>query len=867
MSRPTGDELTQRMPKYKNAIKWMWRLFILGILGVMATFVILSFSDLPTVEQLENPKSELATEVFSSDGKVLGRYYVENRVPVEFSDLSPEVVKALIATEDERFFNHSGIDFRALGRAAIKPLLTGGQSAGGGSTITQQLAKLLFTGVRSRNFLSAITQKLKEWIISLRLEQRYTKKEILAMYLNKFDFLYDSDGIKAASETYFGKDQKDLNVEEAAVLVGMLKNPSLYNPKKFPKNAIARRNVVFGQMLKNDLLTQEAVDTLKELPLNMSNFKRSNHAQGLAPYFRMELAKDLKFDILKREECLKPDGSRYDIYRDGLKIYTTIDAKMQGIAEEVMMKHMSSVQEKFWNSWTKQKLDPWTHTTESETEVPVEVRQKSLRKIIESSDRYARLHAKNMTPSLQLLDKEITNVGLKDKEIKLLLEEDKKKGALSAAIRQKKVKQERAGKLRRVLESENWSDVKSSWKKFQNGVDRIFDKKVKMKVFDYNSEKLEKDTLMSPLDSIRYHRMHLQTGILAVEAATGAVKVWVGGINHKYFQFDHIRTQRQVGSTFKPFVYATAINLQGISPCFTVYDTPQTIAPGEGNFHLEEPWTPRNAREEYSGKLLTLYEGLRKSINTVSVYLMKQLGDARHVITTVRQMGITSGVPPAPSIALGSCDLQVFEMAGAYTTFANNGVANKPIYITRIEDKNGKVLYRQLPEERQGLSPNANYVMVDMLQKNLTNARGFHDIKSLVGGKTGTTNDYSDGWFMGITPNLVIGTWVGGEDRWIHFRTLENGQGGRMARPFFANFVRELEKAEDVDYDPAATFFRPPGELGIEIDCSTYTNTPAENDEYQNEDLLNDDFGDDGFGDDGFDEPDSTKSDDVDEDF
>lgn len=864
MSRPSGDELNKRMPKYKTAVRWMWGLFILGILGIIATFVTLSFTDLPTVEQLENPKSELASEIFSADGKVLGRYYVENRIPVDFATLSPAVVKALVATEDERYFNHCGIDFKALGRAAIKPLFTG-SAEGGGSTITQQLSRLLFTGVRSRNVGEAIIQKLKEWIISLRLERRYTKKEILAMYLNKFDFLFDSDGIKAASETYFGKDQADLNVEEAAVLVGMLKNPSLYNPKKFPERALNRRNVVFGQMLKNGLLTAVEVDSLKQLPLNMSNFKRSNHAQGPAPYFRMELAKELKFDILKREDVLaKTGGERADIYRDGLKIYTTIDSKMQTIAEGVMVKHMTKVQDNFWKTWRG--LDPWTHTTESETEVPVEIRENSLRKIIESSDRYTRLREKNMKASLELLRKEVKGVELTDKNIKLLLEEKKNKGALAQAIRRKKISADYGAKLRRVLESENWSDIQSAWKKFNRQVDEVFDKKIKMKVFDYNSKNFETDTLMSPLDSIRYHRMHLQTGILAVAPSTGAVKVWVGGINHKYFQFDHIRTQRQVGSTFKPFVYATAINQQGISPCFTVYDTPQTISPGEGNFHLEEPWTPRNARETYSGELLTLYDGLKKSINTVSVYLMKQLGDARHVITTVRQMGITSGVPPAPSIALGSCDLKVFEMAGAYTTFANNGVASKPIYITRIEDKNGKVIFQQIPEERQGLSPNANYVMVDMLQNNIRGSWLFNGIESPVGGKTGTTNDFSDGWFMGITPNLVVGTWVGGEDRWIHFRDLSLGQGGVMARPFFSEFIKALEADETVDYDKTAQFFRPTGDLGIEINCNLYTKEEADDSEYEDENLLDDD---DGFGDDGFDTaPDSTKeSEDPDEDF
>lgn len=847
MSRPKGDELEKRMPKYRRLVRWMWALFILGIIAVIATFVILSFSDLPTIEELENPKSELATEVYSADGKVLGRYYVENRVPVSFEELSPNIVNALIATEDERYFGHSGIDFYAFARAAIKPILTGGKSAGGGSTITQQLAKLLFTE-KPASGIERIIQKLKEWIISLRLERRYTKEEVMAMYLNKFDFLYDSDGIKAASETYFGKDQNDLTVEEAAVLVGMLKNPSLYNPKRLQENAKGRRNTVLGQMKKNDLLSTTDLDSLKQLPLNMANFKRSNHAQGLATYFRMELAKDLKFDILKREECLKKDGTSYNIYKDGLKIYTTIDSRMQEIAENTMIKHMSWLQDNFWRTWRK--MDPWTHMMdeESKTEIPVEIRQNSLQKIIEKSDRYTVMRDKMMNTSLERLNEEISDINISDKEIKILLAEDKRKGAISRAIREKRIKSDRGAKLRRVLESENWKDIKSDWKKFQKEFDRVLKKKVKMKVFAYN-EKFETDTMMSPLDSIRYHRMFLQTGILGVDPGTGAVKVWIGGINHKYFQFDHVRTQRQVGSTFKPFVYATAINQQGISPCFTVYDQPQTIAPGEGNFHLDEPWTPRNAREQYSGKILTLYEGLQKSINTVSVYLMKQLGDARPVIQTCKQMGVESYVPPAPSIALGSCDLKVMEMTGAYTTFANNGIANKPIYISRIEDKNGKLIYRQLPDERTALNPQANFVMVDMLQRNVRGSSLFNGVKTQYGGKTGTTNDFTDGWFMGITPNLVVGTWVGGEDRWIHFRTLDLGQGGVMARPFFANFIKALETEENIDFETGAKFHRPPGDLGIEINCNLYKSDVeiADDSEIEDDTFEEDQFGDDGF--------------------
>ncbi|MCB0661492.1 MAG: transglycosylase domain-containing protein [Saprospiraceae bacterium] len=841
LKRLSGKELDERMPTYRKIIAGMWALLVAGILGVILTFVLLSFSDLPTIEELENPKSELASEIFGSNGEVLGRYYVENRVPVNYTELNDTLVNALISTEDERYFSHCGIDFRALGRIVFKTVLLGQKSSGGGSTITQQLAKLLFTE-KPGSGVERVVQKLKEWIIALRLERRYTKEEIIAMYLNKFDFLYDSDGIKAAAETYFGKSQKDLKVEEAAVLIGMLKNPSLYNPKSRPESAKTRRNVVFQQMIRNDHLNKASYAFLSEKPIDMTNFKRSNHATGLAPYFRMVLAEYLKNDILQREECRKKDGSMYNIYRDGLKIYTTIDPKMQAIAEKVMVGHMKEVQKAFWQTWKWD--DPWKYKTDSDTEVPLELREAGLKRLIRSTDRYNQKRDEIMSEILQKVEDQIDGLKVTDWEMELMLEEEKRRGAFSRELARDYISPENAAKLRDCMKSPLWEKLKKDWETFQKEADAVMNKKVPMTVFAYN-EKMEKDTTMSPLDSIKYHRMFLQTGIMAVDPVGGFVKVWIGGVNHKYFQYDHVKSKRQVGSTFKPFVYATAINLQGISPCFTVYDQPQTIAPGDGNFGLLEPWTPSNSDGEYSGTLMTLYQGLKKSVNTVSVYLMKQLGDAHHVIQTCRQMGIDADIPAQPSICLGACDLPVIEMTGAYTTFANNGIANQPIFLTRIEDKNGKTIFTQLPEEHQALSPNANYVMVDMLKYATQGAYGFGNLKSECGGKTGTTNDYVDGWFMGITPDLVVGTWVGGEDRWIRFRSIQMGQGARMARPFFSSFIKALEESEDVDYDPEAKFYVPPGDIGIEMDCNVYKNPEDETDEPANNQL---DFSEDQFG-------------------
>jgi len=837
-------------PKYRNILKWFWYFTHGGLLIALLTFVLLSFSDLPSLKQLENPKSELATLIHSADGEVLGRYYTENRVPVRFDSLSPYLVNALIATEDERYFKHCGIDFPALARVGIKTVLLGQASSGGGSTITQQLAKLLFTENPARSLTERAFQKLKEWIIAVRLERKYTKEEILAMYLNKFNFIYGAYGIEAASEIYFNKSQDELDIQEAATLVGMLKNPSLYNPIRRPDTVLHRREVVLKQMYRNNLLDRTAYDSLRQLPLGI-DFQRKTHIDGLATYFRAELAKDLR-NILGQEPYLKSDGTSYDIYRDGLKVYTTIDAEMQRLAEKAMIQHMAKVQKSFWRVWRKR--DPWTFKTSSPLEIPLDIRAESLENLIRQSDRYQALREEYLGDVLNQMSKEQTGLTLHedDRELKRVMIEREKPGYLKDLVAQGIISPKMERAYRRLMNSPRFPVLEKQWGKLQEAVEFAFNQPVEdMRVFAY-VEGLEKDTTMSPLDSIRYHRMFLQTGILAVEPKTGEVKVWIGGVNHKYFQYDHVRTNRQVGSTFKPFIYATAIDQQGISPCFKVYDLPQSIKAGDGKFALQKDWTPNNANGQYTGELYTLKDGLRKSINTLSVFLMKQLGTSEPVINLIGNMGIDverkypNGqyrVTRGPSLALGATDLTVFEMTGAYTAFANNGVYTRPYYISRIEDRNGKLIYQALPFERPALNPNANYVMVEMLK----HAAGIYGLKSEVGGKTGTTNEYVDGWYMGITPELVVGTWVGGEDRWIRFLDLSMGQGAYMAKPFFKKFIAALEEhREETGYNPSARFYRPPGDIGIELNCDAYLQGPgSEEDEYGPANPLEEDmFGD-----------------------
>lgn len=828
MSKPTQQQLREeRKPVYRNIIRWMWGLFIFGVLAAILTFVILSFSDLPDTAELENPKSELASEVIAADGSVLGRYFIENRVPVEFDELSPYIEQALVATEDERYYKHSGIDFKSLGRAVVKTGLMGDESAGGASTITQQLAKLLFTG-RPGSGLERMVQKLKEWIIAVRLERKYTKEEIIKMYLNKFDFLYDSHGIKAASETYFGKSQKDLNVEEAAMLVGMLKNPSYFNPKRFAERAKNRRSVVLSQMVRNQIITQEAYDTLKLLPLDVSKFKRKTHTQGLAQYFRSELAQELNKRVLKGANARKKaDGTSYNIYKDGLKIYTTIDPIIQQHAEEAMVSHMKQLQDRFWQRWDAQPNSPWEHMEEETTPAEMKFRKRKLELMIRASDRYQAMRASRLTKLAIILENEIEDLRLTDDAIKWMMEDKYPKA----------VKGKQRARYRNAMKSENWTKFKTAWLQFRNDVDKAFEKKTKMTVFAYNDE-MEVDTIMTPLDSIKYHHSFMQLGSLAVDPKTGYVKSWVGGINHKYFAYDHIRSNRQVGSTFKPFIYATAIAQQGVSPCLEVTDMQRTIFANDRNFGLLEDWTPNNSNGKYSNEKMRLKDALRKSINTISVFLMQQLGSVQPVLELLTNMGVEKDkVPPLPAICLGAADLSVMDMTGAYTTFANNGYYTEPIYITRIEDKNGVEIYAAEKRGRQALEEEPNFVMVEMLKHS---AGYMGPISSEVGGKTGTTNDYVDGWFMGVTPNLIIGTWVGGEDRWIRFLTLGDGAGTKMAKPFCRDFIKRLESDENCDFDPKARFPRPRGDLSIGLDCDDFLNNDVEEDEEGEEQIEQD---------------------------
>jgi len=831
---------------YTRYIRWMWYGAAGLVAAVILFFFILSFQGLPDFKQLENPEFDLASQVIDVKSREIGRYYTQNRLPVEFDSLNPRLVEALVATEDVRFFKHSGVDVKALMRVMMG-IVTFNRSKGGGSTLTQQLAKLLFDrpdfrgmSKLQRNWTLMIT-KFKEWITAVKIERQYTKEEILAMYLNKFNFIYGAYGISAASNTYFSKNQEDLTTEEAATLIGMLKNPALFNPMRRPDTVMHRRMIVLNQMRREGFITRDEYDSLRVLPLNI-RFSESSHATGPAPYFRAELAEWLK-KLFQKEGIRKSNGQPYNIYRDGLKIYTTIDLDLQMIAEEEMFKHMKNVQDRYNQVWKTQ--DPWTYNADANQK---RIRQESLTHLIRRTDRYEALREEYLMELLAKIQDRY-DIELTDWDIENLLQEEKKAGRIARLLGARSISQDRARAYKDVLAGDDWQALKSTWGTFQQAVDQAMNTAVDMMVFDYN-EAAERKAHMTPLDSIKYHRRFMQTGSLAIDPKTGEVKMWLGGINNKYFQYDHIGSSRQVGSTFKPFVYATAITLQGISPCFPVVDQPYTIAPGDGSFGLLQPWTPQNADGVYSRKVYTLFDGLRESRNTVSVFLMQQLGNANVVRGLVHNMGIDSSarrgdgeyrLPNQPSICLGSADLSVMEMTGAYCTFANDGVFVKPYFVTSIEDETGKVIYRASREEHVALPSKANAVMVQMLKYA---AVGFASYKSEVGGKTGTTTDYVDGWFIGITPDLVVGTWVGGEDPWIKFNTLADGQGAVMARPFYKAFLKRLEETPDIDYDPTARFATPQGGLDIETDCAKYNalRTAPVQDPFSAQDNFPDEF-------------------------
>lgn len=744
---------------YSRYKSWFWTLFAIGISAIVLLFLLASwgvFGSMPTFEELENPETNLATEIFSSDGETLGKYYNENRTPIKYEDLPQHLVDALIATEDERYYEHAGIDAKGTLRAAV---FLG--KKGGASTISQQLAKLLFTDNVSRNPFARGVQKVKEWIIATRLERQYTKEEIITMYLNKYDFLYQAVGVRSAAKIYFDKEPKDLKVEEAAVLVAMLKNPILYNPVKenFKENALRRRNVVISQMEANDYISEAQEDSLQQLPLQI-DFSPQGHDEGVATYFRVYLQGFMKDWIEKNP---KPDGSKYNIYRDGLKIYTSIDSRMQQYAEEAVEMHISHLQKEFDRQNKNNKTAPFRDIT-------LEERNKLINDAMRRSDRW------------------------------------------------------------RILKEQGLSN---------DEIAESFNTKTKMQVFSWKGNK---DTIMTPRDSILYYKSFLQAGMMSMTPQTGEVKAWVGGTNFKHFKYDHVKQgKRQVGSTFKPFVYATAIDQLHLSPCDTLPRSLHTIEAGKhGN---QQDWTPKNSDGEYSG-MVSLKKGLAESVNTVTARLIDRTGP-KPVIDLIEKLGIdTRNMPEVPSIALGTADLSVFEMVSAYSAFVNEGVYVKPVIVSRIEDKNGTILYQHVPETRDVLSKEAAYVTVNLLEGVTQYGSGqrlrgnwatgaehykravtgypydFDRTEIPIAGKTGTTQNQSDGWFMGMVPNLTTGVWVGAEDRAVHFPTITYGQGATMALPIWGIYMKKVYADKQLNIAKGA--FPKPEVVTIKTDCSSY---------------------------------------------
>lgn len=841
-----------RIAKFKNFIKWMWRLYALGILLIVCIFMMLSL-DLPSFEELENPRSRIASNIYSSDDVVLGKYYIENRTPVEYDSLSPHLIHALIATEDARYLEHSGIDAEALGRVLVKTVILQQRNAGGGSTISQQLSKLLVgrpntrdKGMAVRSWL-LLSTKLKEWLTAVRLERSYTKEEIIALYFNEFDFLYGANGIKSAAEIYYDKDPYDLSITEAAMLVRMLKNPSLYNPKKHPERAKKGREQVLRNMQIKGHITEARYHELRKTPVDMSTFQVKDHNDGIATYFRMYLRDHLKkllVQLAKDDpQFQKPDGTPYDIYRDGLKIYTTIDSRVQKHAEKAARDHLKEHQKRLFEAWSdwnhpnpeiSSKIkNPWTRKAYKSTDGEMEIRRLSLAKQVWRTDRYKAVRPRFMPTA--------THWKLRDIDVDRLFQiveyekNPKQKNRYSPKVNGKALlkKWEETGFVTEK-QAQTYRDILSSKAidsliKQEKAIMDYMKTPVKTTIFAYN-KKGEIDTLISPFDSIRYHRMHLQTGMIAVDPVSGAVRAWVGGINHKYFKFDHVnkdQAARQVGSTIKPFLYALTVDLKGYSPCFKVWDQPTTISKGEGQFSLMSDWTPKNSGG-YSGDEITLTEALNRSLNSVSAYLMKELKGPEPFRNFLADVGIDTSnkrVPASAAICLGTPNLSPYEMAGGYTIFANQGTYTEPVFIDRIEDKNGNLIYSAGQDQRSEaiLSEQGAYVMNQMLQK-IQRGR-LRGVKSSYGGKTGTTNFQADGWFMGITPDLVVGTWVGCDDRFIRFRSLRYGQGAKMARPIFRNILLNMEADSTLRADKvysSKSRFPSPETIEREMDCLKY---------------------------------------------
>lgn len=823
-------------PRLAKLVMLLWLLLAVSFIGVGIFIINTASGDLPSFSDLENPEYDEASLIYDANGISYGKYYVENRELIKYEDINDHVIKALLATEDVRFRKHSGVDLKALFRVALKTILLSKESSGGGSTVTQQLAKLLYkreslSGMGPiRRALSLVRTKVREWITAVKLEKSYTKEEILAMYLNKFEFINGAHGIQAAAQTYFGKNQKELNMAEAATLVGMLQNPSLYNPVRFPENATARRNVVLQQIEKYYSLDSLVSDSVRNSMVDMSHFARETHDTGPAPYFRSELTKWLR-DLFEKENITKADGSAYNIYTDGLKIYTTIDLEFQKRAEEALVEHMKTIQKRYWQVWKNR--NPWTYDADREQR---NIRQASLDRKVKGSERYLKLHDRYLG-KLKLKAQELYGeIPLNENVIKDLIAIDDNNLSWTSEDLRNSLGRDRIQEYRQLLNNDSlFKSIRHNYETLQEVYPKIFDTPVEMEVFAYNDKHYEVRT-MSPLDSVKYHNQHMQASLLAVHPVTGHIKAWVGGPGFNYFKYDHVNSRRQVGSTIKPFVYATAISLMGISPCQSYEDIQYTIAPGDTGFSLDKEWSPSNANGEFTGNMYNLYQGLLYSKNSITVRLVKEMGNVNVIRELLDNAGISKEarypngqliVPNVPSICLGAMDLTLHEMAGAYTSFANDGIYTEPVFVSRIEDKTGKIIYSGVPETRRAINSLYNGVMVDMLKNNVGGGYGL-GIKAPAGGKTGTTNDYADGWFMCITPELVTGVWVGGDDKWIRFLSLDDGQGFVMARPIVKNFLQKIEADSLPGFDPSREFPTPPSGFLQFIDCQKYKQKSAE---------------------------------------
>lgn len=759
-----NEKSTKASTRSKTIVTTLWSLFAVGFMLLILLFVLIYnglIGYMPPIEELRNPTDKFASVIYSADGVELGRYFrnTGNRVYADFSEISPHVVDALIATEDSRFEEHSGIDMRAVMRVLVKTIMMQNKNAGGGSTITQQLAKQLYSPESGGTFDRAF-KKPVEWMIAVKLERNFSKDEILKMYLNQFDFLYNAVGIKTAAHVYFGKDPEDLNIEEAATLVGMVKNPAYYNPVRQNERTRLRRNTVLDQMVKADKLSRAEADSLKQLPLKL-DFHRVDHKDGPAPYFREELRRMLtahrpdpskymawegqKYvdDSIAWEnnplygwidKTLKPDGSKYDIYTDGLKIYTTIDSRMQRYAEEAVAEHMQQLQKEFFREKRNVKGAPYTTDRQELSQAQLD---RLINTAIKQSDRYRTMN----------------------------------KAGIS------------------VTEIEN-----------------SFNTPIEMTVFSYDGPV---DTIMTPRDSILYHKHFLRTGVMSMDPRSGHVKAYVGGPDFSHFQYDMVSTgRRQIGSTVKPFLYTYAME-EGFTPCDEMLNDQPTIIDESGR-----PWSPRNSGTACVGEMVTLRWALTNSNNWISARLMSQLSP-QTLVRTMHNFGITNKLDPVMSLCLGPCDVSVKEMVGAYTAFSNRGMRVDPVFVTAIADANGNIISEFTPTHTEVISETAYWRILSMLLNVVDGGTGNrlrrapYNITAQMGGKTGTTNSNSDGWFMGFTPDLVTGTWVGGEERYIHFNSMANGQGASMALPIYGKYIKRVYNDPTLPYNQESKFAFP----------------------------------------------------------